>query len=134
MIRTSDVLVTIERGMTTVEVGREGIVAEVRDYDVEQASVTHVELWTDPTGRRCARRYVTKRGTGSLASYTGKDLERFARDLEEHTDLATKIELSPSDDGLHVLQIGGVDFYFNANGTGYDGWGRALGSGENRPA
>lgn len=126
MIRDSDIVVTLEGGMATVEVKRKGLIAELRDYDVEQTDATHPELWTDSDGRTCARRYVTDPGTGSVSHRIGEELKRFAEDLETHTGLATKLDLSREDDGLHVIQIDGADFYFNANGTGYDGWGRAM--------
>ncbi len=126
MIRDSDVVVTLEGGMATVEVKRKGLIAELRDYDVEKTTETHPELWTDSDGRTCTRRYVTDPGTGPVVRRVGKELERFADDLEAHTGLATKLDLSTDDDGLHAIQIAGADFYFNANGTGYDGWGRAM--------
>ncbi len=129
MIRDSDVVVTLEAGMATVQVKRKGLVAELRNYDFEQSGETNLDLWTDPDGRTCARRYVTDPRTGPLIHRIGKELERFAEDLKEHAGLATKLDLSEDDDGLHAIQIKGVDFYFNANGTGYDGWGRAMNQG-----
>lgn len=54
------------------------------------------------------------------------DLERFAADLRDHTGLDIGLVLDPSPNGLHVLTINGADFYFNADGSGYDGWGKGL--------
>lgn len=57
------------------------------------------------------------------------DLIRFADDLRDHTGHDVRLELDPALDGLHVLTIAGADFYFYADGSGYDGWGKRL-SGE----
>ena len=54
------------------------------------------------------------------------DLERFAEDLRHHVGLAVEFLLDSNPDGLHVLRINGVDFFFRADGSGYDGWGKAL--------
>jgi len=55
-----------------------------------------------------------------------EDLIRFADDLRDHTGLDVHLELDPAPDGLHVLTITGTDFYFYADGSGYDGWGKRL--------
>lgn len=57
------------------------------------------------------------------------DLIRFADDLRDHTGLEIVLVLDFSPSGLHVLKISGADFYFYADGSGYDGWGKKL-SGE----
>jgi hypothetical protein len=57
------------------------------------------------------------------------DLIRFADDLRDHTGLDVHLELDPAADGLHVLTIDGADFYFYANASGYDGWGKPLSQG-----
>lgn len=54
------------------------------------------------------------------------DLNRFAEDLKAHTRLAIELSLDPSPDGLHVLTIDGADFFFYADESGYDGWGKRL--------
>ena len=60
------------------------------------------------------------------------DLERFADDLRDCTGLDIGLALDPSPDGLHVLKIDGADFFFNADGSGYDGWGKKrTGAGSN---
>jgi len=51
------------------------------------------------------------------------DLERFAADLQVHARSLLELELDSDPEGLHVLRINGVDFFFNADGSGYDGWG-----------
>ena len=53
-------------------------------------------------------------------------LTRFADDLRYHAGLDVDFAPDPKPDGLHVLTINGVDFFFYADGSGYDGWGRAL--------
>lgn len=126
MIRNPDVIVTVERGTAEVDVRRSYLIAEVRDYDLERTDKTHPRIWTDHEGRQCAREYIMCGGIGSMPAQTGRELERFAEDLRRLTDIETKVDLSSSVDGLHVLQVNGVDFYFYADGTGYDGWGRAL--------
>jgi len=54
------------------------------------------------------------------------DLERFAEDLRHHVGLTVELLSDSNPDGLHVLRINGVDFFFRADGSGYDGWGKAL--------
>lgn len=61
---------------------------------------------------------------------TQNDLIRFADDLRHHTGLDIGLVLDPSPDGLHVLAIDGADYFFYANGSGYDGWGKKLPNGE----
>ena len=54
------------------------------------------------------------------------DLERFAEDLRHHVGLTAELLPDSNLDGLHVLRINGVDFFFRADGSGYDGWGKVL--------
>ena len=51
------------------------------------------------------------------------DFERFVADLRAYAGLQVELELDADPEGLHVLRINGVDFFFNADGSGYDGWG-----------
>jgi len=53
-------------------------------------------------------------------------LERFAEDLRQHACLAVEFLPDPDPEGLHVLQINRVDFFFYADGSGYDGWGQQI--------
>ncbi len=55
-----------------------------------------------------------------------ENLERFAEDLRQHAGLAVEFLPDPDPEGLHVLQINRVDFFFYADGSGYDGWGMQL--------
>ena len=54
------------------------------------------------------------------------DLIRFGEDLQRHAGLRAELFPDSSPEGLHVLRIGGVDFFFRADGSGYDGWGKPL--------
>lgn len=126
MITNPNVLVSIDGGVASVNVNRNNLVAEVRDYDVGRTAENHPHLWTDENGRCCARQYVTGDEDESIAARSGNDLGRFVADLKDIADVKAKVNFSPHQDGLHVLQVDDVDFYFNANGTGYDGWGRAM--------
>lgn len=54
------------------------------------------------------------------------DFQRFADDLRWLTGVSVELRISSAPDGLHTLQINGADFFFNADGSGYNGWGRAL--------
>jgi hypothetical protein len=54
------------------------------------------------------------------------DLQRFAEDLRMLTDITVEVRISTIPDGLHTLRINGADFFFNADGSGYNGWGMAL--------
>ena len=126
MIRCPDMLVRVEGGVAEVQVNRSYLIAELRDYDVEGTDAGHPELWTDEDGKTCLRRYITGDQSLNVHEVTANGLKRFAEHLEAHAGLAAKLDLADRDDGLHVIQIKGVDFYFNANGTGYDGWGQAI--------
>ena len=55
---------------------------------------------------------------------TAEDLQRFAEDLHLLTSLTVEVSISSEPDGLHTLRINGADFFFHADGTGYDGWAR----------
>lgn len=57
---------------------------------------------------------------------TGDDLRRFADDLREWAGLNVVVGMSRRPDGLHSLTINGVDFFFYADGSGYDGWGKCM--------
>lgn len=52
------------------------------------------------------------------------DLQRFADDLRRLTGLPVELRLSSEQDGLHTLRINGTDFFFRADGSAYDGWGK----------
>lgn len=54
------------------------------------------------------------------------DLQRFVEDLRQHVGLPVELELDDKPDGLHILNIYGVEFFFHADGSGYDGWGKPL--------
>ena len=51
------------------------------------------------------------------------DLRQFAEDLQRHAGVSVELHIDPDPEGLHILRINGVDFYFCADGSGYDGWG-----------
>ncbi len=55
-----------------------------------------------------------------------ENLERFAEDLRQHAGLAVEFLPDSDPEGLHILRIAGVDFFFYANGSGYDGWGQQI--------
>ena len=64
-----------------------------------------------------------------------EDLRRFADDLNNQLGLTTELHIDADPEGLHVLRIDSVDFFFYANGSGYDGWGRTCaGPGQTPPA
>lgn len=54
------------------------------------------------------------------------DIERFANDLRHLAGLDVELRISSEPDGLHTVRFNGVDFFFRADGSGYDGWGKAL--------
>jgi len=128
MIRSPDIVVSIERGIASVNVRRKELLAEIRDYDIARLNGSHPAYWIDSTGRPCARTYVAGTTSSSLAQSSGRHLARFADDLGYHTSLKTSVKLSSDAEGMHVLHIKGVDFFFYADGSGYDGWGRAMSS------
>lgn len=57
-------------------------------------------------------------------------LKRFAADLRTHTGVKVAVRIDRKPEGMHVLRINGVDFFFYADGSGYDGWGKCV----NRPS
>ena len=59
----------------------------------------------------------------SSTGLTAQDLQRFAEDLRLFAGLQVTLCLDPTSSDMHVLQINGVDFFFYADGSGYDGWG-----------
>ena len=52
------------------------------------------------------------------------DWQRFTDDLKAHAGVSAEFHPDPDPDSLHLLQINEADFFFNADGSGYDGWGR----------
>ena len=50
--------------------------------------------------------------------------ERLAEDLRRHAGLTTEFLPDSDPEGLHILRINHVDFFFYADGSGYDGWGK----------
>ncbi len=118
--------VTVERGMTDVEVYRENVVVEVRDYDIQPGGGNGRDLWTDKSGKKCSRYFVPSDGRRTLATDCASELEKFASDLGSLPKMSVSFERDKSPDGLHVLNINGVDFYFYADGAGYDGWGKQI--------
>lgn len=57
---------------------------------------------------------------------TTDDLNRFVEDLRRHVGLPVELELDDKPGGLHILNIYGVEFFFRADGSGYDGWGKPM--------
>lgn len=55
-----------------------------------------------------------------------ENLERLAEDLRRHVGLTVEFLPDSDPEGLHILRINHVDFFFYADGSGYDGWGRQL--------
>ena len=54
-----EVNVTVEGGVADVQVNKQNVTVEVRDYDVEGIDDDHELLWTDQNGDRCMRYLVT---------------------------------------------------------------------------
>ena len=55
-----------------------------------------------------------------------EDLQRFADDLRQLAGVSVELRIGSEPGGLHRFQINGVDFFFRADGSGYDGWGKAF--------
>ena len=51
-MRKPDVMVTVEGGVAQVDVFKPGIVAEVRDFDVDGADESDENLWTNAKAAR----------------------------------------------------------------------------------
>ena len=49
-----------------------------------------------------------------------EDWERFTEDLRVVAGLDAAVEFDPNPNGLHILRINKVDFFFHADGSGYD--------------
>ena len=118
--------VTVERGIADVEVYRENVIVEVRDYDAKPGTGNGRDLWKGKDGRECRRYFVPSNGQRTIASDCASELEKFASDLGSLPKMSVSFERDESPDGLHVLSINEVDFYFYADGAGYDGWGKQI--------
>lgn len=55
-----------------------------------------------------------------------EDLQRFADDLRRLAGVNVELRIDNEVDGLHTLRVNGADFFFRADGSGYDGWGKPL--------
>ena len=102
------------------------ITVEVRDYNVAHFAEDDRRLWTDEKGRRCIQYFVETPSEAAERPPVSHDLERFVEDLRCHAGIPASFKPDDSGDGLHVLTINNADFYFNAYGSGYDGWGKCV--------
>ncbi len=119
--------ITIRNGATHVDLRDPDTEVEVRDYDAAEASRDRGERWIDEQGNTCERYFVTATGESASGTPVTLGLERFAEDLRDHAGMEAVFEADESANGLHTLTISRVDFYFGADGSGYDGWGRYVG-------
>ena len=119
--------VIVYQGIADVDVLRSGVSVEVRNYDVEAFDEADHRLWTDERKRRCIRYFVGPDGKQTTKSRTVADLERFVEDLNDHAGVNAVLQPDESADGLHVVTINRVDYYFNSDDGGYDGCGRQIG-------
>lgn len=55
-----------------------------------------------------------------------EDLQRFANDLRRLAGVTVELRIATEPEGLHTLRVNGADFFFRADGSGYDGWGKPL--------
>lgn len=117
-------LVTVEKGEVRVDVLTPKTIVEVRNYDRTAADKDAGDHWIDKRGRPCTRYHVSQDISETATAAFARDLTRFAADLHEHTGLAATVKSGRTSDDLHVLTINSVDFYFYADGVGYDGWGK----------
>lgn len=108
---------TIDKSKPEVEIYKTGITVEVRDYNVKN----NIALWTDENGRTCNRYFIQSKQ--AVDEKWADGLERFAADLQDYAGVQARFERDDDADGLHVVRINNVDFYFYSDGTGYDGWG-----------
>lgn len=122
---TPNARVSVDKESIQVDVVSPDTIVEVRDY-LFALFTDYTKPWTDEAGRSCRRYFAVGRENAPTQQQDVTDLHRFSRDLAKLTGITTKLEVDPSRDGLHVLEINGVDFYFSANGHGYDGWGRFI--------
>ncbi|MCH8149811.1 MAG: hypothetical protein IH987_17805 [Planctomycetes bacterium] len=107
-----------------IDVLTKGTLVEVRNYNTPQANGQAKDLWTDDAGRKCGRYFVGPGEKIDIEKLTATELSRFAEDLANHAGIEVGFEPAGHPDGLHVLRIKNADFYFCADGGGYDGWGR----------
>ncbi len=108
-----------------VDVLTPGVRVEVRDYDI-QGIGEHKQLWTDEQGKKCFRYFVSTNKDIGEADPIVDNFQRFAEDLQYHAGVPVTFKPDSSPDGLHVLQINKVDFYFEVGSGKYDGWGKAI--------
>ena len=118
--------VTIDDRRLQVDVLTRSTVVEVRDYDAQGTTGNAGGSWTDEVGRDCRRYFVRHHGNLDTEKAIARDLQRFAEDLVDHAGIEVNFEPTEHADGLHVLKINGVEYFFYPDGGGYDGWGKFL--------
>lgn len=118
---TTNVRITLAGGI--VDVLTPCVRVEVRDYDI-QGTRDQKQLWTDEQGKKCFRYFVSRKKGIDEADPIVDQFQRFAEDLQHHAGVPVMFKPDSSPDGLHVLQINKVDFYFEVGSGKYDGWGK----------
>jgi len=122
-----NVTLTIEGKDALVEVFEPEAILEIRYYNVKDKIDDHTDLWIDDNGRQCIRYFVSYKSREEVSKEVLQNLQSFADDLKHHSGLEAKLEPTTFPDGLHVLNIDNrVDYYFQADHGGYDGWGKAI--------
>ena len=125
-VPTPDVRVYLDADISQVQVLTSGTVAEVRDYRSRPGTTDSEYEWKDKHGRPCIRYFITEPGGEKTRNVCTLGLERFAKDLTDKAGVDASFEADKSPNGLHVLTINKVDYYFYADTGRYDGWGRCV--------
>lgn len=117
---------SIEGKDALVEIFKPEVVLEVRYYNVKDKIDDHSDLWIDEQDRQCIRYFVSYKSREEISKEVLQNLQSFTDDLKQYSGIEAILVESPSSDGLHVLNIDKVDYYFQADNGGYDGWGKAI--------
>ena len=125
-MKRATVRVTVDKQETLIDVFTRGTLVEVRDYNAPMSNGKAGDSWTDEDGRVCKRYFVGYNGKLDIGKAIADDLQRFAEDLNTHAGIEAVFEPTEDADSLHVLKINEVDYYFFADGGGYDGWGKCV--------
>lgn len=122
----SNATLSVKGNDALVKIYKPEIALELRYYNLKGNTFNESELWTDESGQQCIRYTISSKSREEESKKVLQNLQYFAADLKHHSGIEAKLDESPSSDGLHVLKINNVDYYFQSNNGGYDGWGKAI--------
>ncbi len=121
------VRITLESG--NVNVLTPNVRVEVRDYDIIEGIGKHKQLWAGEQGGACLRYFAFSKGSQDALDSVVDNLERFRDNLGFYAGILATVTPDSSPDGLQVMTINNIDFYFEVGSGKHDGWRRTIGHG-----